>query len=122
MKESLQPGLEIGESYRVEEDMSPPHLPVKVLSTPAMVGLIEQTCLKLAQAHLDPGETTVGTHINISHTGPASAGETVEVRARLDSREKRRLGFVVEVVSPRGSISTGTHQRAVVDATRFGGG
>jgi fluoroacetyl-CoA thioesterase len=121
MKQSLQVGLEAERVYTVDESMSPPHLPVKVLSTPAMLGLIEGTCLECAQPHLDEGETTVGTHVSISHVGPASAGEEVTVKVRLEGIEKRRQSFVVEVHSPRGVISSGSHERAVIDTGRWAG-
>jgi fluoroacetyl-CoA thioesterase len=120
MKDTLEVGLEAESTYAVTEDMSPPHLPMKVLSTPAMVQLIEGTCLESVQPHLDEGETTVGVHISISHSGPASAGEEVSVKAKLGEINKRRLIFNVEVHSPRGIISEGTHQRAVIDTSRFG--
>ena len=120
MKGSLAPGVAREERYTVTPEMAPAHLPVQVLSTPAMVQLIEGTCLQAAQDHLDQGETTVGTHICISHTGPAAAGEEVVVTCLLDKVDKRRLTFAVEVRSPRGTISEGTHQRAVVDRSRFG--
>ncbi len=120
MKDSLAVGLSHRKAVVVTEDMAPPHLPAKVLSTPSMVGLIEAACLEAAQAHLDDGQTTVGTHVNISHTGPAMAGEEITVFVELDEIVKRRLRFNVEVSSPRESISTGTHERAVVDLSRFG--
>lgn len=120
MKDTLQIGLDAESKYTVTEDMSPPHLPVKVLSTPAMIQLIEGTCLQAVQPHLDAGETTVGVHVNVSHSGPASAGEEVRVKARLAEIDRRRLTFEVSVHSPRGIISEGTHQRAVIDTGRFG--
>ncbi len=119
MRESLAIGLAAERSYSVTPEMSPAHLPVQVLSTPSMIQLIESACLELAQPHLDPGETTVGIHVNVSHTGKASAGETVEVRVRLAEIDRRRLQFEIAVDSPRGPISTGTHQRAVIDTSRF---
>ena len=122
MKDSLATGLEADATYTVTADMSPAHLPVKVLSTPSMVGLIEGTCLGAVQDHLDEGETTVGTHVCVSHTGAASEGEDVVVRCRLTKIEKRRLTFEVEVDAPRGRISEGTHQRTVIDTSRFGAG
>lgn len=121
MKDSLAPGIELEQSVGVTDDMSPAHLPAKVLSTPAMVGLIEGVCLSAVAPHLDAGETTVGTHISISHVGPAQSGERVLIKSRLVKREKRRLTFEVEVHSPRGPISQGTHERAVVDLSRFAG-
>jgi predicted thioesterase len=48
------------------------------------------------------------------------AGEQVTVKVKLAEVQKRRLTFEIEVVSPRGAISTGSHQRAVVDLARFG--
>ena len=119
MKETLAPGLEFATRHHVTKDMSPPHLPVTVLSTPSMVGLIEGTCLEGVADHLDDGEVTVGTHVCVSHSGAAREGEEVVVRARLTEVNRRRLSFAVEVHSPRGAISEGTHERAVVDKSRF---
>ncbi len=120
MQDSLVVGLEAESVYAVTEDMSPPHLPMKVLSTPAMIQLIEATCLNTAEPHLDEHETTVGTHVNVSHSGPASAGEKVTVKVKLTEIIKRRLVFETEVRSSRGVISEGSHQRAVIDTSRFG--
>jgi fluoroacetyl-CoA thioesterase len=120
VKDSLAVGVTAEQGYTVTEDMAPPHLPVKVLSTPSMVQLIEATCLTAAQAHLDDGEVTVGTHICVSHRGAAMAGEQVTVHCELQTIEKRRLTFAVRVDAPSGVISEGTHQRAVIDANRFG--
>jgi fluoroacetyl-CoA thioesterase len=121
MKPSLQPGIEATFEHEVTADMSPRHLPAKVLSTPSMIGMIEGSCLMAAQPHLDEGETTVGTHVNVSHGGPAYPGERVSIRVRLEEVRKRRLDFAVEVSSPRGVISTGRHERAVIDLARFRG-
>jgi fluoroacetyl-CoA thioesterase len=116
---SLTAGIEHQVSYDVTADMTPAHLPRAVLSTPSMIQLIEQTCLAAVQEHLDDGETTVGTHVCVSHTGPAAVGETVTVSCRLTGVERRRLTFDVEVQAPTQQISTGTHERAVIDLNRF---
>lgn len=121
MKPSLQPGIEATSQHLVTPDMAPRHLPAKVLSTPSMIGLIEGACLVLAQPHLDEGETTVGTHVDVSHSGAAFAGEEVAIRVRLREVRKRRLDFTVEVTSPRGVISAGRHERAVIELARFAG-
>ena len=121
MKETLAVGISSERSYGVTDDMAPPHLPVKVLSTPSMIQLIEGTCLLLAQEHLDDNEVTVGTHVCVSHRGAAMSGQEVEVSVALSAIEKRRLTFDVTVTAPGGNvISEGTHQRAVIDANRFG--
>lgn len=120
MKDSLTAGIEKTMTHEVTEDMAPPHLPVKVLSTPSMVQLIEMTCLIAAQEHLEEKETTVGTHICVSHQGKAMAGESVTVDVNLKEINKRRLKFEINVNGNSGLISTGTHERAVIDLGRMG--
>lgn len=119
MQESMAAGIEESREFEVLATMSPPHLPVAVLSTPAMIGLIEGTCLGLAQSHLDENETTVGTHVCVSHEAAVNVGEQVTVWCRLTTVQKRRLEFEIKVDGPNGPVSKGTHQRAVIDTSRF---
>jgi fluoroacetyl-CoA thioesterase len=119
--DTLTVGISNETRHTVTKDMSPPHLPVIVLSTPAMIGLIEVCCLAAAARHIDDGETTVGTHVCVSHDAAVNEGEEFEIRCRLASIEKRRLNFDVQVDGPRGPVSRGTHQRAVVGLSRLGG-
>jgi fluoroacetyl-CoA thioesterase len=121
MKDSLVVGIEHETHHCVTPDMAPPHLPVAVLSTPSMIHLIEMTCLEAAQPHLDDGETTVGTHVCVSHSGAARAGEDVRFQCALQAVDGRRLTFAVEVSTSARSISEGTHQRVVIDRSRFAG-
>lgn len=114
MKDTLQPGLTSTQTYTVTEEMSPPHLPMKVLSTPDMVGLIEQTCLAVAQEHLDDGETTVGIHICVSHEAAAAAGDEVAVACELTERDRKKLTFSTTVSCGETLVSQGTHDRFVV--------
>lgn len=118
MKDSLTVGLEHEEKVTVDASMTPPHVPT-VLSTPKMVQLIEMTCFSGSMPHLDPGETMVGTHICVSHEGPAYVGEVVTVKSRVKEINKRRITYEVEVHAPSGLVSKGTHQRAVVTPKRM---
>lgn len=120
MKDSLRVGLEARASYTVTADMSPPHLPVAVLSTPSMIMHIEGTCLQAAQDHLDDAETTVGVHVCVSHDAAAGEGEEFEVTARLVVTDRRRLTFETRVTAGDRVLSTGTHARMVIDTSRFG--
>ncbi len=113
MKDSLTVGLEGSDEHLVTDDMSPPHLPMKVLSTPDMIRLIEQTCLLGVQPHLDDDETTVGIHVCVSHSASVAAGDTVRIRWELAERD-RRLGFNTTVHAGETVVSEGTHQRFVV--------
>jgi fluoroacetyl-CoA thioesterase len=121
MKDTLTVGLEGQANHTVTADMSPPHLARPVLGTPAMVQLIEGTCLQAAQSHLDDNETTVGIHICVSHSAAASEGEEVTVSYRLSEIDRRRLVFETTVTCGDRVLSEGTHQRFVVDTSSFGG-
>lgn len=116
MQDSLAPGLSGSATYTVTDDMSPPHLAAKVLSTPDMIRLIEVTCLEAAQAHLDDGETTVGIHVCVSHSASVDSGQTVDVGFELTEKDRKRLVFTTRVTSGDTVVSEGTHQRFVVGA------
>ncbi len=119
MRDSLQPGTTNEARHTVTKDMSAPHLPRVVLSTPTMIGLIEGACLLATRSHLDDGETTVGTHVCVSHQAAALEGEEIVIRCRLTDVTKRRLTFDVTVDTATARISEGTHQRAVVSLDRM---
>lgn len=115
----LAPGLSHHATYAVTPDMSPPHID-GILATSQMIGLIEHTCLAALSPLLEDGQTTVGTRVNVTHVGTATAGEDVTISVRLVKvTQGRLLSFEVEVVARTGVISTGTHQRLVVDRARF---
>ena len=99
MKDSLTTGVRGHSHHVVDAGMSPQHLPTKVLSTPLMIGLIEQTCLTTAQEHLEEGETTVGIHVCVSHSASVSAGEAIDITCELTEIDRRRLVFETKVTS-----------------------
>lgn len=116
---SEEVGLTREATYLVTPEMRPPHIE-GILATSRMIGLIEDTCLDAITPLLDAGETTVGTRVEISHVASARAGEEIRILVRLVSVTQRRLlGFEVRVEAPAGVISTGTHQRLVVDRSRL---
>ncbi len=85
-----------------------------------MIGLIEDTCLDAIAPLLEAGETTVGTRVDVTHVASARTGEDICVRIRLVSVTQRRLlGFEVHVEAPAGVISTGAHQRLVIERSRI---
>ena len=121
MKDTLVVGLTNESRHVVTRDMSAPHLPRAVLATPTMISLIEGTCLMATRDHLDDGQTTVGTHVCVSHQAAALEGEEIVIRCRLTDVSRRRLTFDVTVDTPTARISEGTHQRAVVSLDRMRG-
>lgn len=119
MRPSLVVGLAESANFEVGDEDLVTHVPGGLLATPAMIAYIEYTCAAALVSHLDEGETTVGTHVCVSHEGAAWSGETIAVRCHVDRIERRRVTFGVEVDSPRSMISNGTHERAVVNLDRY---
>ena len=110
----LQIGQLFSDNVEVTDDMSPPHLPDKVLSTPDMVRLIEGTCLFGVQSYLESDQTTVGIHVCVSHSAAVASGEEVVVAAELAEIDRKRLVFNIRVTHGEVLVSEGTHQRFIV--------
>ncbi len=132
MGDSLESGahgvsLEVGLENSIDFEVAGPLLTdvggtlgFEVLSTPAMIAMMEQTASMLAYPRLGDGKATVGFEVCIKHVGAAAKGTRCTSRARLDEIvEERKLRFAVEVVSEDGrTIGLGTHERRIVDAAR----
>jgi fluoroacetyl-CoA thioesterase len=115
----LQPGFTHHASYEVTRDMCPPHID-GILSTSRMIGLIEDTCLAAISPFIETFQTTVGTHVDITHVAAARTGETLRISVSLMKVTRRcLLRFDVTVSARAGVIGTGMHQRMVVDRSRF---
>jgi fluoroacetyl-CoA thioesterase len=98
------------------------NLPAKVLSTPAMVGIIEWCASTLSQDHLTDGKVTVGFEVCVKHVGAAAEGARCTVHASLrEVVDGRKLRFDVEVREGERTIGVGTHERRVIDRAGFGG-
>lgn len=90
-----------------------------VFGTPYLISLMEEASVSAVEAFLQPGQTTVGTRVDVAHTSPTPVGMTVQARATLTNIDGRWLTFLVDCFDERGEIGRGTHGRAIVDACRF---
>lgn len=122
---SLEAGLELTEEFTAEGRLLTDvrgTLPVSVLSTPGMIGMMEHCATSLALEHLESGQATVGFEVCIKHVAAAQEGSACEVTARLREVEGgRKLRFDVEVTEGGRTIGVGTHERRVIDRSRLGG-
>jgi fluoroacetyl-CoA thioesterase len=128
VKPSLTPGLKQSFSFQVPVAKTVPHLypeapefqeMPEVFATGFMVGLMEWTCLKLLAPHLDDGEGSLGTHIDVSHKAATPPGLTVTVDAECLEVRGPRVKFHVRAHDGRDEIGEGTHERFVVAWKRF---
>jgi fluoroacetyl-CoA thioesterase len=94
-----------------------------VFSTPAMIGLMEFTCVLLVAPYLDQNEQTVGIHVDVRHMAPTQIGQSVTVTAELLEVKNNKLRFALSAVNDQGvKIGEGTHRRALIDTQQFVGG
>ena len=118
----IEPGLTGEVVRRVTEDITAHAMGsggVHVLGTPAMLMLMEQAALEAVQVHLESGQTTVGTRLDVRHLAATPVGMDVTARARLVAVDGRKLTYEVEADDAREPIGAGTHERFVVDSDRF---
>jgi fluoroacetyl-CoA thioesterase len=117
----LAVGLRHSRSVTVTDDMTPAHLraePIRVLSTPDMIRLIEQTAIEAVAPSLAPGQATVGTRVDVQHLAATPVGMTVTIIVELVELDRRRLGFQVEVRDELDEAGKGTHERFIVEGTQ----
>ena len=117
----LAPGLKHAQSVPVTLEMTPAHLradPLRVLATPEMVRLVEQTAIQAVQPGLEDGQVTVGTRVDVAHLAATPVGMTVTITVELTEIDRRRLGFRVEVRDELDEAGKGTHERFIVDVAQ----
>jgi fluoroacetyl-CoA thioesterase len=128
MKDTLAPGAKTRFEYRVPADKTVPHLYPEALefatmptvfATGFMVGLMEWTCMKVLEGHLEPGEGSLGIHIDVSHVAATVPGQTITVDAECIEIRGRRIKFKVSAHDGIEKIGEGTHERMVVPWDKF---
>jgi fluoroacetyl-CoA thioesterase len=117
----LVPGLKAELVVTVDDKLVVKHMGGEgVLSTPAMIGLMERAGIEAVQAHLPDEHTTVGFEVNVKHFGATPKGKKVTVRAELLEIDGRKLRFKVEAHDEDKKVGDGTHRRAIVAIQRHG--
>jgi len=91
----------------------------EVLATGFMVGLMKWTCVQLLAPHLDPGEGSLGVHIDVSHKAAAPVDFTITVEAECIEVRGPRAKFVLRAHDGVDEIGSGTHERFIVNWDRF---
>src|SRR5215510_14937476 len=128
MKPTLKAGLKHSFSYEVPENKTVPYtypesptiaaMP-KVFATGFMIALMEWTCTQLLGDHLDPGEGSLGTHVDVSHLAATPPGMTVKVDVEVTEVQGRKITFNISAHDGIDLIGEGHHERIVVAWDRF---
>lgn len=90
----------------------------RVYATPELVRDIEVTCRELALAHLDAGEDSVGTRVEIDHLAPTLMGMWAEITATIVEVKGRLVTFEVSAKDPLDPIARGRHTRFISDVAK----
>lgn len=91
----------------------------KVFATPMMVTAMENAALNAVRDYLEPGESAVGTVVNVRHLAATPAGHRVTAEAEVTRVDGRRIEFTVSARDEIEEIGNGTHERMVVDMARI---
>jgi predicted thioesterase len=117
MKSTLQAGLKHTDKLEVTRDRTIDFMGEKarVYATPMLVRDIEIACRNLLLQHLDPGEDSVGTRVELDHLAASLMGMPVTLEVEISAVNKRAVTFTVIGSDGVDTICRATHNRFVVD-------
>ena len=92
---------------------------VQVFATPMMIALMEKAAALSIEPVLGPGQSSVGTHINVSHCAATPMGMHVWAETEVTEIDRRKVTFSVKAYDERGLIGEGTHERFIIDVEKF---
>ena len=120
MRATLTTGLERSVTFDVTREQTIDFMgeAARVYATPMLVRDIEVTCRNLLLEHLDAGEDSVGTRVEIDHTGATLMNMAVELSAKIVEVNGRLVTFEVEGRDSVEPICRARHTRFVVDVTK----
>jgi fluoroacetyl-CoA thioesterase len=90
----------------------------RVYATPELVRDIEMTCRDLLLEHVDEGQDSVGTHIDVSHIAATPIGMWVDITVTVSSVDGRAVSLEISAHDPLEQICRGSHSRFIVDVQR----
>lgn len=122
MKESLANGVTMTRRLTVDKDRTIDFMgeDLRVYATPALVRDVEHTCRDMILEHLDEGEDSVGTRVEIDHMAATLPGMWVEITATITQVNKRMVTMSFEVHDQIEQIGRGNHSRFVIDMAKTG--
>ena len=117
MKASLAAGISTARELTVDRERTIDFMgeTARVYATPMLVRDIEMTCRELLLAHLDAGEDSVGTRVEIDHLAATLLGMKVRIDAKVTEVKGRAVMFEVSAQDGVDTICRCKHGRFVVD-------
>ena len=121
MKDSLKPGVQKSRRIRVDAARATRHMGehLGVYATPAMIMDFEMLCRDLLLEHLDAGEDSVGTRVDVEHLAATPEGLEVELKAAITGVDRKAVTFEVSAHDGHDEIGRGRHYRFVVEVAKL---
>ena len=86
----------------------------KVYATPMLVALMEQAAIDSIHSTLLPGEGSVGTKVEMSHTAATPVGMLVTARAELVEVTGKKMVFDVVASDEMETVGKCRHERYII--------
>ena len=120
MKDTLKAGLESTAKFEVDRERTIGFMgeQARVYATPMLVRDIEVACRNLLLAHVDDGEDSVGTQVELEHVAPTLTGMRVELHVTIVDVKGRAVTLEIEGRDSVEPICRGRHVRFVVDVAK----
>jgi len=90
-----------------------------VFGTPFLCALMEEAAWKSIAPCLEPGQSTVGTKLDISHDAATPVGMKVWAESEVTQVDGKRIVLKVAAYDEKGLIGQGTHERFIITNDRF---
>ena len=91
----------------------------EVLCTPSLIWFLEHAAREAVLPVLEPGESTVGVHLDINHLAATPLGHEVICRARVIHTEGPLINFQLEARDEQELIARGLHKLRIIRVSRF---
>jgi fluoroacetyl-CoA thioesterase len=117
MKDSLKAGVAGSATILVDRERTIDFMGEKarVYATPMLVRDIEIACRDLLGKHLDAGEDSVGTRVEVDHLAATLMDMQVDLDVTIAEVKGRAVSFEIAGRDSVEPICRGRHQRFVVD-------
>ena len=90
-----------------------------VFGTPFLCALMEEAAWKSIAPCLEPGQSTVGTRLDISHDAATPVGMKVWAESEVTLVDGKRIELAVAAYDGKGPIGKGVHERFIVTDEKF---
>ncbi|MFA5915799.1 MAG: LysR family transcriptional regulator [Burkholderiales bacterium] len=116
MSETLKPGLSATRRVQVDRDRTISFMgdDCRVYATPKMLYDIEYACRDLLFEHIEQGKDSVGTRVELDHTGATLMGMWVDITVTIDEVNGAAVSFSFSARDAIEEVARGKHNRFIV--------